>query len=324
MAPNRPFPVDATLTTIAVGYRNPAYSFIGRRVLPPLAVLSESFKWTKYPLGEGFSVPDTLVSRKGQPGQVEFTATEESGSVNDYGLDDAIPYSDIEQAERLRAERRSNVDPEAMAAQGLTNLIELAREVRCAAVVQDAANYVAARKVTLVGTDQLSAYATSDPYGVIDTALDGLLVHRGNTLVMGQPVWAKLKRHPKLIEAVKGGLNEEGAITRAQFAELFELKPENVLIGEALLNTAKKGQAAALSRVWGKKLAALFIDPSKQAADDNTLTFGFTAELGGRVAGSIEDQDIGLKGGKRVRVGESVKEFVCAPDLGYLVTDVIA
>ena len=38
----------------------------------------------------------------------------------------------------------------------------------------------------------------------------------------------------------------------------------------------------------------------------------------------LEDQDIGLKRGKRVRVGEQVKEFVCAPDLGYLITDAIA
>jgi len=317
MAPNRPFPVDATLTAIAIAYRNPAHTLIGRRALPPLQVLQETFKWHEYPLDEGFTVPETRVGRKSQPNQVEFSVTEKDASVFDYGLDDAIPYSDVQAAARARAEKRSTFDPRMAAVEGLTNLIELDREVRAAAIVQDAANYAADRKVALAGTDKFSDYENSDPYGVIDDALNGTLVYRPNTVTMGQAVWSVLKRHPRLIHAVKGGLTTEGAITRAQFAELFELKPENVLVGEALLNTAKKGQAVNLDRVWGNSIQLTYLDPGKRAADDATITWGFCAELGGRISGSIEDEDIGLQGGERVRVGERVKELVCAKDVGY-------
>lgn len=320
---NRPFPIDPTLTAIAIGYRNPAHTLIAKRALPPLPVLQESFKWSEYPLAEGFTVPDTKVGRKSRPNQVEFTVTEKDASVEDYGLDDPIPYSDIQAAARARAEKRSTFDPRASAVEGLTNIIELDREVRVAATVQDANNFAADKKIALVGTDKFSDAANSDPYGVIDDGFNKTLVYRPNTIVMGHSVWTVLKRHPRLIKAVKGGLTEDGAITRQQFADLFEIKPENLLIGEALLNTAKKGQNPVLSRVWGNSIELLYLDPSKRTSNDATITWGFTAELGTRVSGSIEDKDIGLQGGERVRVGERVKELVVAKDVGYLIQNPI-
>ena len=53
------------------------------------------------------------------------------------------------------------------------------------------------------------------------------------------------------------------------------------------------------------------------------MTFGYTAQFKDRVSGSIVDPDIGLRGGQRVRVGESVKELVVAKDAGYLFENVI-
>lgn len=321
---NRPFPLDPTLTAIAIGYRNPAATLLYSRVLPTVEVMSEQFKWTEFPLGEGFTVPELEVGRKGRVNQVEFTATEKDSSTKDYGLDDAIPYSDIQAAARARAEKRSNIDPRNMAVEGLTNLIELGREVRAAQIVQDANNYDADKKIALVGTDKFSDYDNSDPYGVIDEGMDKTLVYRPNHIVMGQPVWSKIKRHPKLIKAVKGGLTEDGAITKAQFAELFELPPENVLIGMAQVNLSRKGQNVALSRVWGKSIQLLYLDPSKRQADGSVITWGFTAELGGRISGSIEDKDIGLEGGERIRVGEKVRELVAAKSVGYQIQGAVA
>lgn len=324
MAPNRPFPIDATLTAIAIGYRNPAHTFIASRVLPALQVLSEQFKWQEYPLTEGFELVDTRVGRKGRPNQVEFTVTEKDGSTRDHGLDDAIPYSDIRQAAQARAEKRSTFDPRETAVEGLTNYLTIAREVRVATLVQDAANYAADKKLTLAGNDQFSAFATSDPYGVIDDGMEKTLVYRPNTIAMGQPVWSKLKRHPKLIKAIKGGLSEDGAITRQQFADLFEIPLTGLLIGEARLNTAKKGQAPALSRIWGNHIELLYLDSSKATTKDGKISFGFTAEYGNKISGSIEDKDIGLEGGERVRVGEKTGEFVCAKDVGYQIRNAIA
>ena len=75
-------------------------------------------------------------------------------------------------------------------------------------------------------------------------------------------------------------------------------------------------------RVWGKSCAILH--RNMNADTEFGVTFGFTAQFGNRVAGTIVDPDIGIYGGERVRVGESVKELVTAPDLGYLFSTAVA
>jgi hypothetical protein len=136
---------------------------------------------------------------------------------------------------------------------------------------------------------------------------------------MGQPVWSKIKRHPKLVNAVKGNLTNEGMITPQQLAELLSIR--EVLVGEAFVNTARPGQAAVLARAWGDSIAALYIDPT--ARPEGEITFGFTAQFGTRIAGRIEDEDIGLEGGTRIRSGERVKEEIVAQDVGYLIQNAI-
>lgn len=321
---NRPFPISSTLTAISIGYRNPLSSLIATQVLPEVEVLGDVFKWSEFPLAEAFTVPDLEVGRLGRPGQVEFTARDREDSVRTYGIDDPIPYSDVREAAKARAEKRSKFDPESAATEGMTNLIQLGRELRVAQVVQAAANYDADRRIVLAGGDQFSDFANSDPFEIIDEGMDKTLVYRPNTVAMGQPVWSKLKRHPKLIKAVKGGLTEDGAITRQQFADLIEIDVSRLLIGAAQVNLARKGQNVNLARVWGKSISLLYIDPTKQQADGSVISWGFTAVNGGRIAGSIEDKDIGLEGGKRVRVGEKTREVVCAKSVGYLIQNAVA
>lgn len=319
----KPFPVDATMTAITIGYKNPSANLIHARVLPSVTVGSERFTYHTFDVGEWFTLPEVQVGRKGQVGQVEFSAKRESGEVFDYGLDDAIPSTDISEAKRMRENRVSMYDPEGVAVEGLTHLIQLHREKRASTLIQDAANYDTGRKTTLSGTSQFSDFEHSDPFGVIDDGMRKPLVYRANTIVMGEVVWETIKKHPKLLKAVKGNLADEGAITRRQFAELMEIDPADFLVGVSMVNAAAKGQAVNLVKVWGNFVACLYIDRGKSSAEDQNMTWGFTAELGGRTAGAIEDPDIGIHGGRRVRVAEQVREVVCAKSLGYLIKDPI-
>lgn len=319
MAPRRPFTIDPVLTAIAIGYRNSAQTLIADDVLPRVPVGQERFGWTEYPLAEGYTVPDTLVGRKGRVNQVEFSGEQRTSEVEDHGLDAPVVQSDVKAAAAARAAGTSTYDPDARATEGVTNLVMLSREVRVAGVVQNPNNYAASRKVTLAGASQIND-PDADPIGVINSAIEGTLVYRPNTIVMGASAWSVIRRHPKLVNAVRGSLTNEGMITRQQFTELFEV--QRLLIGESYVNIAKKGQAANLARVWGKNLAALYIDPA--ANTDNGITWGMTAQFGTRIAGRIEDPDMGLEGGYRVRSGERIKELVVAKDVGYLVQNVVA
>ncbi|HEU4602030.1 MAG TPA: hypothetical protein VFS24_08680 [Steroidobacteraceae bacterium] len=308
-----PFPITPQLLAIAVAYRNAR--MIADEVLPRVPVSLQSFKYMSYPLGEGFTVPETRVGRKSRPGTIELSGTEITDSTQDYGLDDAIPFADIDNA----AGQPGVPDPEMRATQQLTNLIELDREVRTANLVFNANNYAAANKVTLAGTDQWSDFANSDPVDDILTGLDACIM-RPNIGVFGRATFTKLSTHPKICKAVFGNNTDAGIVTRQQIAALLEL--DDVLVGEGRVNTAKKGQAVSLSRVWGKHAAFLYRD--KNADPLGSVQFGFTAQWGSRIAGSIEDKDIGIRGGKRVRVGESVKEVITAGDLGYFIQNAVS
>lgn len=323
MTMNRPFPTDPILTAIAIAYRNDASEMIHSKVLPGVPVTSGRFSWLTFPIEEAFTVPELEVGRKGQPGQVEFSAKEEEGSISHYGLDDVIPITDIDEAAAARKSGTSKYDPENAAVEGITRLVLLGRELRASKIVQSPDNYDASRRLVLAGTDKLSDFANSDPYGVLNDAMTKPLVYRANTVSMGMEVWEVIKRNPKLIKAVKGGLAEDGAITRAQLAELLEIKPENLLIGATMVNIAAKGQAINLVRVWGKSIQFHYVDHRKGSTMDNILTWGFTAEQETRLAGSIPAPNVGIKGGKQVRVGEMVKEVVCAKSLGYIIQNAI-
>ncbi|WP_273792384.1 capsid protein [Brucella anthropi] len=319
MSTNRPFVVSPTLTAIAIAYRNPDHVLIGDRLLPGVPVLSEAFKWTKYPIEQSFTVPDARVGRKGQVNRVEFQGQEEDSSTDDFGFDSEVPNSDIAAAAAARKANLSAIDPLALATETLSDLLVLSREVRQAAVMQNPANYSPSRRIVLTGQQKFSDTTNSDPFGVIDDAMGKTLVYRPNTISMGFSAWSKIKRHPKLIKAVKGGLTEDGAISKQQFADLFEISVDRLLVGEAWLNIARKGQAADLQRVWGDSIQLTYVNSTKQDAKDGKITFGFTAELGTRISGTIIDPDIGLEGGERVRVGERVKELVCAKDVGVII-----
>lgn len=320
----RPFVQDPALTAISVGYRNPAAFRIADQVLPRSQVSAEKFKWTEYPIGEAFNVPDARVGRKGRVQQLEFGGEENTSAVEDYGLDSPIPNDDIDAAATARQQNRSTFDPEAHASMMLTETMLNIREVRVANMVHNPDSYDASRRLVLGGTDQLSDYTNSDPIRVIKQGMESTLIFPPNTMVLGRAAWSVLSSHPKIVNAVKGNLTNEGIVTREQFVELFSGEGiTQVLIGDAWWNTSKPGQKASLARAWGKHIALLHINPmaSPEAGD---MTFGLTAEYGGRVSGRIEDPDIGLNGGQRIRVGERVKELIVAKDLGYLIQNAVA
>lgn len=323
MAP-RPFTVDPILTAIAVGYKNPSNSRIADGVLPRQQVGGEKFKWTEYPISEAFNIPDARVGRKGRVQQLEFSGTENTSEVEDFGLDSPIPYSDIESAEAARAEKRSSYDPEAHTTEMLTETILNIREARVANMVTTLANYAADKRVTLAGTSQFSDYTNSDPISVIKTGQNSTLVYRPNTMVMGIDVWVKLSSHPKVVNAIKGNVTNAGIVSREEFLNLFRGEGiDELLIGEGWYNTAKPNQTPSLARAWGKHISLIYKNPMA-SVEGGGITFGMTAQFGGKIAGRIPDPNIGLQGGFALRTGERVKELIIAKDVGYFIQNAVA
>lgn len=312
MAIQAPFPVDPKLTAVAVGYRNQAY--IADQVLPRATVPSRLFKWWEYPVDESFNVTDTKVGRTGRTNEIEFRAEERDGSVDDFGLEDPIPQEDIDIGATV------GYDPRTHATERLTDYIALGREVRAARLLFNPAVYPAGNKIQLATAADRWDDPTSDPVDDVLTGLDNCLV-RPNIGVLGQKVWSKLRRHPRIAKAINANSGDEAVATRRAVADLLEL--EDIIVGQSRLNTARKGQPAALSQVWGNHASFIYRNRnfSFRAPD---FTFAATAQWGDKVAGSRPDPDIGLRGGERVRTGESVRELVIAGYAGYLIQDAVS
>lgn len=302
-------PVDPTLTSIAIAWRNPDGSLIADEAMfrcKPIA--TSEFKYLEYDIAEGLRVPETKVGRKGKVNEVSFQAEEKDGSTKDYGLDDLIPQDDLDAAKS----RKINLQGDSV--EYIMGLIKLDREIRVAGVVQDPNNYNSVE--SLSGTDMFTDPA-SKPLEILHDGLDSMFI-RGNTLILGQGVWSKVRRHPNVLKSFypNGG---GGSITRKQLCE--ELEIERILVGRSFVNNARKGQAPNVNRTWGNSIAFHYQD--RAASNKRGMTWGLTVPYGKPVAMQEHDSSIGLRGGVRVRAGESVKEQVLAKDAGYLIQNVI-
>lgn len=307
-----PFTIRADYTSIAVRYRNRRY--IADDVFPRVQINSSAFIYDVHPVGTMFSIPDTKVGRKSKPGQIEETIAEATASVQDYAIDVPVPNRDVMQM--------GNRNPGARAVELATNIIELDREKRCADILFTAGSYATANKTTVTGDDQWDdATGTSKPLTQMLDAIASLPVEVVK-IVMGTKPWNVLARHPQVIAAAYGTVNPGLQATRERVAQLLEV-PE-IIVGRAKVNTAKPGQTPVLVDIWGDFVAIIGGLPGAGGPDiSGGQSFALTAQWGQRVAGTIGDADMGMRGGYRVRSGESVKELLIATDMGYLMSDVL-
>jgi hypothetical protein len=315
-----PFVIIPSLTAIAVAYKQA--NLIADEILPRVPVATEVFRYLKYNQADAFQAPDTSVSRKGAPNQLDFGSSEATGAVTDQALDVAIPNHDQiawEQAHAAGPGYVSAADPQSRATRLVTQAVQNRREYRASNLVFNAANYGTNNKVTLSGTSQWSDYTNSDPLIAILGYLDSMIM-RPNITVMGRAVATKLRSHPKICKAIFGMQTDAGIVPLEALASLLEM--DKIYVGDGWVNTAAPGQPAVLTRCWGKHCS--FLVRNQEADTQGGVTFGFTAQWGDKVAGTILDPDVGMRGGVRVRSGESVVELVTANDLGYFMQNAVA
>jgi hypothetical protein len=314
------FPVNPSLTAIAIGYKNRDVDLIADLVLPRTGRVGKQFRYTRYSAVEPYTLVSTRVARRSEPNVLEFGGTLVNDECIDFGLDDILPNDEVMAWEEMQKPSSGGpVSPMAKSTSLLTSLLMLDREVRVAGLVFNSSTYPSANRTTLSGTSQWSDATNSNPVDAILAALDVPLI-KPNTLVFGQATWTKLRQHPRLVTAILGNQVNSGAVTRQQVADFFEVR--QVIVGAGFVNTARKGQSATMSRVWGKHAAALYV--SEDMANADQPTFGFTAEFGQRIAGTMDEPKMGLRGSVRIRVGESVKEVIAANDAGYYFENAVA
>lgn len=304
---NQQFQANASMTAIAIAYRNPDVVMIADEVLPRVNVGDRAFEWIEYPEAEMFGVPDTRVGPRSAPNQVELTGVKREAGVEDFGIDIPLDNPSIERAEK------AGYDPRNRATEMATNIVLLDREIRVAKVITDTALYDAEQKLAATAASFFDVAA--DPFESIDAMLDACWM-KPNQLVFGHAAWRNFRKHPKAVQAVKGTTTASGRLTRQEVADAFEVN--RILVGSGRVNVARPGLTPTLNRTWGATISGQYIDRTV-TPETGGVTFGMTAVYGSKVAGT-KKVDMGLTGGEMVRAGESIRELVVARRAGFLIS----
>lgn len=133
---------------------------------------------------------------------------------------------------------------------------------------------------------------TSDPIGYIDDQGASIEANTGqtaNTLVLNRRGWNALKRHPDIVDRLKGmGSPERPAVANQQnVAAVLEL--DRILIARAPRNTAEEGATVSTNYIAGNHALLCFAAPSPSLEMPSAgYTFRWTPEDGGAGGAIVE------------------------------------
>ncbi len=257
--------VSQPLRSLSIAYKNAAR--IWSKVFPVVPVEKDYDKY--FIMGkENLDINDTAVLAQRAPGDsAEEIEWKLSNDV--YQLVDHAKKAKI--TDEVVNNQDAPLDVEKRTLAVLDDQIDLIMEYIISNLCTTSGNYAASHSESLSGGDMWDVYDSSDPLLAIQIAMD--LVHSKifvspNTLVLGYPVWSKLKYHSKILGLMKSGISK---LTLQILSDLLEIP--NIIIGEAGANTAHEGQTASNSYLWGKNACLLYVPPSVGL---ETLSFGLT------------------------------------------------
>jgi len=310
--------IDRPLTTIAVAYAQTTDNFVSTQAFPIVPVDKQSDKYFIYNKNDWFR----------DEAQVRPPATESAGSgynvsTDNYYCDVWALHKDVD--DQLLNNADAPISPLSDAAKFVTQRLLLRREI------QWASDYfktgVWGNSVT--PSSLWSDYTASDPVGDVDTGKQTVLLNTGfrpNTLVLGYPVWTKLRNHPDIIARVGGGATTDrpATVTKQQVAAILEI--DRLIVAESVYATNKEGETAAMSFIHGKHALLVYAASSPSllapSAGYNFVWRGVSYGMG---------QDIGVKqipmptlNATRVEGQVAFDNKVVATDLGYFLESVVA
>jgi len=258
--------VNAVLTNIARGYKDPA--FIGLEIAP--LVPCEKLKNTYAVYGmEDFRLPGIDRSPTGSTAKMDVSNDKGDLTLREKAIAIRVPWEDNEEA-------TLPVQPKLRAPRTAMKVIFRTHEKDVADKVFAAATYPTGSKVALTGNDRWdAAHDDSDPIGDIATGrakVASLIGIEPNVMGIGQEVYEALKQHTKILARMAN--TSDKVVTTDLLARVFEV--EKVLVGRALYTA----DDTTLTRIWGKHCGLWYV-PTQQNASDGEPAFAYTFHRSG-------------------------------------------
>ncbi len=248
--------LDRFLTQHSNGLFNEASDFIAEQILPAVGVGPTTGKVPGYD-SDHLRIVNTVHRGKGEYVRIDSGAKNSSNyEIVDHGLTHVITDND-------RRNATTPFDAQKDASIMLTSLQALAKEKALADVLTGGS--VITQGATLSGNAQYAKRSHADSKPIEDrlTAFNTVEDAAGvtpNVAIMNQKVARALRFHGQLMEALGYKDHRPNGLTNDELAKALEV--DRVLIGKAMYNSAKEGQTAVLSPVWGNDLVYAHIAPN--------------------------------------------------------------
>jgi hypothetical protein len=305
--------VSKLLTTASNGYF--PKGFIAEEILPAVYVPQTTGKIGKYS-NNHLRIVNTVHEGKGPYRQLEaITVSSDTYDIENHGLYDIITDKDMRNYE-------APFDAEMDTTLALTLAHLIGKEYGLASALTNPS--VITQGTTLSGDAQYNNidHADSDPLVdkiVADNAIEAVCGAPSNTAIMSSKVFRYLSRHKKILGALGFTQYPPMGISKEQLATVLQV--EKVLVGSAMYNSAKEGQADSLVSIWGKDLIyARIIDPQLREK-----TLGYEMRLTGTAARAVYKynpvQPVNSKG---VIVTDNYDQLILNATCAYLIQDAIA
>ncbi|MBF0583074.1 MAG: major capsid protein [Magnetococcales bacterium] len=257
--------IDPILSTITVGFRNPA--LVGDLLFPRAPVTLRAGKIIEFGK-ESFQ----LVNTKRAPGaavmQIALGYEGNPFVLDQHSLSGKVPLEHMEEASK-----GPGIDLGRRASTTALEIILLGTEYEQASLARNPATYLPSHTVALTGTDKWTD-ASTDPLTSLDLGREAVRSRIGrypNTLMLGPAAFNAAKNNPKVTDKLKYTTSD--SVTKEMLAAQWNIK--SVHVGEAIWME----EDGTPHDIWGNDAILAYV-PENEATKE-TPAFGLTYVLQG-------------------------------------------
>lgn len=309
------------LSTVAYEYMLEASQrgFIGLSILPIKEVNDQSANYPVIPIEAMIKLPNTKRAARGDYNRSDYKFETGTYACEEYGWEELI-----DDAERnLYA---NDIDADEIATMRAVDILLRNQEARIAAAVFNTANIT---QTAGVGTEWSTA-ATCTPRANVFTAKEAMRLASGlrpNIGVCSSVVFKNLMFADEIMDAFKYTNPVEIGGEEAQrrlLAQYFGL--DEVLVGGAIKDGAKKGQAYSIADIWDDEYFGLFKVPRGTTQDMKEPVLGRTFLWTGDSPQNLTTESYREEQRRSdvIRVRHNVDEAFVFTGAGYLLSNITA
>lgn len=243
--------IDNALTGISVAYRNSNY--IGDKIFPKVPVVYQSNKYFVFTKADWYRDEAAVRAPGTRAARVDYTIGTANYLCTEWAAAKSVPDEVVMNAD-------TPLRPLAEATEYVTEKLMLRKE-------KDVADSVFVNNVWSGSATPAVVWSndTSDPIGDVNAAVDSIVQAIGRKptkAVIGRGAWRHLIKHPDILDRIRGGATagQPAIVNTNLLAQLFEL--EEILIGDAVIDSALEGQTANRGYVWGSSMWLGYVSPT--------------------------------------------------------------